>query len=255
MTEENIYQAIGVIRGKVSLEKTEEKEELYIEIKDKGEEKKYRVFYSKRNYKSFLALKLEMKNNPREELRLIVYPKVIHFPDRNKPYFLAFQLVGFSNETSNGVTSQLEDNMFVLTGKWQFIPCCKTPVVTIHKNFSKERVDYFKELEVEGKRKLAKASHVPLFWKDAIVNPFRFNPKVKREEQGKLYFVKIKARFLPSKDAFGFDSLIGIPTEEIPRFIKFKTKKKNPNKKKKKVITNKEKDAVKDKVAVTTTES
>ena len=49
---------------------------------------------------------------------------------------------------------------------------------------------------------------------------------MEKDQQGETYFVKIKAKFLPDRDLFGFDSLIGVPTTEMPKFIKFKDKTK-----------------------------
>jgi hypothetical protein len=65
-----------------------------------------------------------------------------------------------------------------------------------------------------------KASHLPLFWRDAPVQPFRFNPKAPKEEQGKPVFVQIKAKFQPHRDAFQFESLLEMPLEKPPRFLK-----------------------------------
>lgn len=39
--------------------------------------------------------------------------------------------------------------------------------------------------------------------------------------------MQIKAKFLPDKDLFAFDSLTNMPTIEIPKHIKFKKKNHN----------------------------
>jgi hypothetical protein len=88
------------------------------------------------------------------------------------------------------------------------------------KNFSDERLQYIKQAELTSKVNFMKASHIPLIWKDALVNPFRFNPKAEKEQQGKAMFVSIKARFIPGRDVFGFDSLVAIPQEEAPKYLK-----------------------------------
>jgi hypothetical protein len=90
------------------------------------------------------------------------------------------------------------------------------------RNFTKERLDYIKneETSVLSKVKFMKASHVPVIWRDAPTRPFRFNPKVPKEEQGHASFVEIKARFLPGRDVFGFEELISPPSEKAPRFFK-----------------------------------
>ena len=59
-----------------------------------------------------------------------------------------------------------------------------------------------------------------MFWRDALVPPFRFNPKTPKEEQGRPVFVQIKAKFVPHRDAFEFDSLLELPRELPPKFLK-----------------------------------
>ncbi|MHC5863617.1 MAG: hypothetical protein ACYTXK_42880, partial [Nostoc sp.] len=71
--------------------------------------------------------------------------------------------------------------------------------------------------EPARKVKFMKASHIPLLWKDAPVRPFRFNPKVAKEEQGRAVFVTIKAKFLPGRDVFGFVALTALPKDSAPR--------------------------------------
>ena len=71
-----------------------------------------------------------------------------------------------------------------------------------------------------------KGSHIPVIWKDAPVKPFRFNPKIEKEQQGKAMFMSIKAKFLPSRQLFGFDSLLSLPIEEAPKFFKASKKMK-----------------------------
>jgi hypothetical protein len=90
----------------------------------------------------------------------------------------------------------------------------------VFKNFTKERLDHVKQSEPAKKVKYMKASHLPLFWRDALVPPFRFNPKAPKEEQGKPVFVQIKAKFVPHREAFEFESLLGLPMEKPPRFLK-----------------------------------
>ncbi|MHC5932347.1 MAG: hypothetical protein ACYTXM_42380, partial [Nostoc sp.] len=55
--------------------------------------------------------------------------------------------------------------------------------------------------------------HIPLLWKDAIVPPFRFNPLLPKEERGKPSFVEVKAKFLPHRNVFAFESLLGLPQD------------------------------------------
>ncbi len=65
-----------------------------------------------------------------------------------------------------------------------------------------------------------------MIWKDAPVKPFRFNPKIEKEQQGKPVFVSIKAKFLPTRQVFGFDSLLSLPVDYAPKFFKASKKMK-----------------------------
>ena len=185
-------------------------------------DKEYKLFYASNHKRSLYALRQQIANTGAEQ-RIIVYPRVLHLPDRNKPpQIQSFQLVGFDDGVRSGLARELGDNEFKLFGLWQFIAVCKCPVITVHRNFTPEQYAYFKTLDDEGKKYFGKAQHIPLFWKDAIVKPFRFNPKLDKEEQAPRYFIGVKARFLPGRDSFGFDSLLSPPTLDTPKFIKFK---------------------------------
>ena len=208
-----LFQAVGVLRVELNLDP-------YPSFKLGGKE--YKVFYAANHKRSLYALKQQIANFGAEQ-RIIVYPRVLHLPDRNKPpQIQSFQLVGFDDGVRSGLARELGDNEFKLFGLWQFIAVCKCPVITVHRNFTPEQYAYFKTLDDEGKKYFGKAQHIPLFWKDAIVRPFRFNPKLDKEEQAPRYFIGVKARFLPGRDSFGFDSLLLPPTLETPKFIKVK---------------------------------
>jgi hypothetical protein len=49
---------------------------------------------------------------------------------------------------------------------------------------------------------------------------------VPKEQQGRPYFVSIIAKFLPQKNAFGFESLAQMPIAEAPKFLKASKKMK-----------------------------
>jgi hypothetical protein len=76
----------------------------------------------------------------------------------------------------------------------------------VFKNFNKERLEFIKSASVDKKVNYMKASHLPVVWRDAPVPPFRFNPKLDKEAQGKASFVQIKARFNSERDNFEFVS-------------------------------------------------
>ena len=208
-----IFQAVGILPGDVAFE-------------DQGasitvEGKQYRLFYSREHRNAFEALKLNVKATGSSQ-RLIVYPYVRHFPKKEQPYQLAFQVVGFIKKTpiENGISQELQDFEFRIAGLWQFIPVCATPCITVLKNFSPERVSFIKGATVEEKVRFMKASHIPLLWSEPPVRPFRFNPRLEKEQQGKAAFVQITARFLPDQDAFEFKSLRCLPASNSPRGLK-----------------------------------
>nr|WP_246275511.1 hypothetical protein [Brasilonema bromeliae] len=210
-----IFQAVGVVTGKVVF--TEENKSTII-----IGNKEYPLFYAPKKQRAFEALKKEVQATGEATQRLVVYPRFTHFPRRDQPPQVSFQVVGFDKgrETKGAASEELSDMEFKLCGLWQFIPVCPTPCISIFRNFTKERLDHVKKSEPAKKVKFMKASHLPLFWRDAPVPPFRFNPKAEKEQQGKPVFVQIKAKFLPARDAFAFDSLLGLPLEKPPKFLK-----------------------------------
>ncbi|MFB2839174.1 hypothetical protein [Floridanema evergladense] len=220
--QEPLFQAVGILPGKVTF--TEDDKIATVTVSGQ----KYSLLYipTKKGLKAFEALKKQVKSTGNDEFRLIVYPRVIHFPKKDKPHQVAFQLVGFDNGSSEGICKALKDFEFKISGLWQFIPVCQVPCISVFKNFTPERLEYVKKSEVYKRVKFMKGSHLPIFWKDAPIRPFRFNPKLDKEEQGKPMFVSIKAKFLPQRNVFGFDSLLTLPQAEIPQFFKASKKMK-----------------------------
>jgi hypothetical protein len=209
-----IFQAVGVITGSVNFS-SDGQSTVTIGSYE------YSLFYSQQQRSAFNALKKEIENTLNHNQRLVVYPKIIHFPSKEQAHRIGFQLVGFDRGRKLDVVSgELEDLEFKLSGLWQFIPVCQTPCISVFRNFSDERLEFIKQSEPAQKVKFMKASHIPLLWKDAPIRPFRFNPKVAKEEQGRAAFVTIKAKFLPGRDVFGFVALTALPQEIAPRFLK-----------------------------------
>lgn len=209
-----IFQAVGVIAGSVNFSSDGQST---VSIGDY----EYPLFSSKQQWNVFNALNKEIKNTGNHLQRLVVYPKIIHFPRKEQPHRIAFQLVGFDRGRKlDAVSGQLEDLEFKLSGLWQFIPVCSTPCISVFRNFSDERLEFIKQAEPARKVKFMKASHIPLLWKDAPIRPFRFNPKVEKDQQGRAVFVTLKAKFLPGRDVFSFVALTALPQETAPRFLK-----------------------------------
>lgn len=215
-----IFQAVGIIVGEVHLGE-DGKNTITI---DRSE---YQLFYIPSKRRVFDALKKEIEATGNHHQRLIVYPKVIHFPRREQPHQMAFQLVGFDRgREQEAVSKELDDLEFKFSGLWQFIPVCQTPCISVFRNFTRERLDFIKQAEPARKVKFMKASHIPLLWKDAPIRPFRFNPKIEKEQQGHPVFVTLKAKFLPGRDVFGFVALLAPPQETAPKFLKASKKDK-----------------------------
>lgn len=215
-----IFQAIGVIVGDVNLN-TDGKNTVTIGTFE------YPLFYIPQKRKVFDALSKEIETTGNRTFRLVVYPKAVHFPRKDQPHTMTFQLVGFDRgREQQTVSAELEDNEFKFSGLWQFIPVCQTPCISVFRNFTRERLEYIKQAEPTRKVKFMKASHLPLFWKDAPVRPFRFNPKAEKEDQGHPVFVSLKAKFLPGRNVFGFVALLAPPQETAPRFLKASKKDK-----------------------------
>ncbi|MDJ0650926.1 MAG: hypothetical protein QNJ60_19705 [Xenococcaceae cyanobacterium MO_188.B19] len=222
------FQAVGIIKGEVKFH-DDEKKGISVIIGNK----EYGIECSKRNYDARSGLKKEIEKTGKTTQRLIVYPKVMHFPKKEQPHRLWFQLVGFVRENHViGIAEKLADNEFKLCGLWQFIPVCRQPCISIFLNFKQERLDYLKKSdEPATQARFMKANHIPVLWKDSPQRPFRYNPRGGKD-QGHPYFVQIKAAFLPHRDAFGFMEQLGEPIEQAPKFIKLPKPGKAQSKKK-----------------------
>ncbi len=211
--EKLMFQAVGIIRGEVNFS---DDSPATVTLN----QKQYRLNYP-RNPLALSGLKQEIEKTGQHTQRLIVYPKVTHFPKRDQPHKLSFQLVGFDlGRDTSGVSAALEDNQFKLAGLWQFIPVCRPPCISVFRNFTPKLLKYVHKMDTPAKKvRTLKASHLPVLWKDSPVRPFRFNPKGGKD-QGLPPFVSIKAVFLPHRDAFGFVELLASPQEQAPRFLK-----------------------------------
>jgi hypothetical protein len=208
-----IFQAVGVLTGEVH-------------FADDGQatmtisNKEYQLFYASSKRTAFDALKKEITATGQPRQRLIVYPKVTHFPKRDQHHQIAFQLVAFDKgQNKNGLSEILKNNEFQLRGLWQFIPVCRIPCISVMKNFTPERLDYIKKADLAQKVRFLKSSHIPISWKDAPIRPFRFNPKAGKE-QGHPVFVQVKAKFLPQRNTFTFVEQLAPPSENAPKFLK-----------------------------------
>ena len=208
-----IFQAIGVVTGDVSFA-DDGQATLTIGKKD------YQLGYASSRRLVLNALKKEIAATLKSRQRLVVYPKIIHFPKKDQHHQIAFRLVAFDKgQSENSISQMLKDNEFYLRGLWQFIPVCRVPCISVMKNFSKKRLDYIKKADLAQKVRFLKSSHIPVSWKDAPIRPFRYNPKAGKE-QGHPAFVQIKAKFQPQRNSFTFIEQLAPPLEDAPKFLK-----------------------------------
>jgi hypothetical protein len=212
--EAALFQAVGLIEGEITLDG----DKTFVTIKGKL----YRLYYASSHKRAYEALKKEMESTGITQQRLIVYPRITHYPGGKQPYRLEFQLAGFVGRevSGDGLQSVLSDMEFKISGLWQFIPVCRVPCISVFKNFNQQRLEYIKSAPLDKKVNFMKASHIPVLWRDAPVPPFRFNPKLDKETQGKASFVQIKARFNSSRDNFEFVELLASPSDVPPNYLK-----------------------------------
>ena len=105
-----IFQAIGVVVGQVNLNENG-KNTLTINRFE------YPLFYIPQKRKVFDALVKEIQTTGNHTFRLVVYPKAIHFPRKEQPHAIAFQLVGFDRgREEHTVSAELEYNEFKFSG-------------------------------------------------------------------------------------------------------------------------------------------
>jgi hypothetical protein len=211
------FQATGSILGKVTFSADGQ----IATVKVSG--RNYPLFYlpQRDGRRKFEAMKSQIKTTGNHELRLTVYPKAIHFPNPERPHEIVFNLVKFENQKNSAKAfKNFEHLEFKLSGLWQFIDVCKIPCISVYRNFSPQQLELVKKLSLPRKVKFMKALHLPLFWKDAPIPPFQYDPTLEKEERGKPMFVSIKAKFQPHKNAFKFDSLLAMPQAEAPEYFK-----------------------------------
>lgn len=96
---------------------------------------------------------------------------------------------------------------------------CTQLRTAIFKNLNQERLEYIRSANSKQRVDYMKAAHLPLIWNEPVVPPFRFNPKLSKQEQGKRYFVQVKAKFSPQENVFYFASNLDLPSENAPRFL------------------------------------
>ena len=192
-TDKPHFQAIGTLYGTV--EKNDD-DIFFIQLGKKS----YRLFFVGYRYAAFLK---QYENNPKTPLYFRVYPKYRIIP--RQPPEVYFQPIAWDTEKQWG-----EPGIFTLKGVWQFIPQNRTPMISVYRNGQAS--------DPTGK---FKAAHIPvLMRREDEANPFRFNPKIEKEELPPRWFIQANFRFMSSRDCWGWVEDIEAPTKEIPWYKK-----------------------------------
>jgi hypothetical protein len=197
----NFYQAIGILSGKLTFSNG---------FKISLDGKQYNIRFKSDKLLYFVELE--------KVGRFAVYPKFTHFPGRDATPNVYFEVVAISysdTNSSTGLFEQMQDNEFLLCGLWQFIPVCRTPVVSVMHNYNDDLLAKIAKLNTAAKCRKLKAQHLPLIWKPPIVPAFRYQKDAEVQEEK--YFISVKATLDIKHEVFIFDSLIGLPTTEVPR--------------------------------------
>ncbi|MGK7939343.1 MAG: hypothetical protein AB4062_04145 [Crocosphaera sp.] len=191
-----IFQALGTVKGKPEEDK-ENPGQFFIRLGGK----RYGLFIAGYRYQAWLK---QMAANPEQTLFLRVYPKCLMIP--RKPPKIYFQVAAWEAENP----WEEAPGLFKFRGIWQFVPQVRTPVISVYRNHNAE--------DPKGK---FKATHIPvLMRRDDESAPFRFNPKIAKEELPSRWFIQGLFKFIPSRDSFGFSEDLEPPTKKIPYYKK-----------------------------------
>ncbi|ACK71561.1 conserved hypothetical protein [Gloeothece citriformis PCC 7424] len=191
------FQAIGTIYGKVI---RNEEGQFYIALGRQD----YKLFILRHRYRAWLK---QFENSPDIPLYLKVYPKILIIP--RQPVIISFQVVAWSSDPFQEQES--EPGMFIFKGIWQFLPQFKTPVISVYRNAN----------AVDPTEKF-KATHLPVLMRrtEEDIRPFRFNPKIPKDQLPPRWFIQARYKFIPSRECFGWVEDLEPPSQAIPRYKK-----------------------------------
>lgn len=193
-TDKPIFQAIGTLQGKAQ---KDDEGNFFIRLGGK----RYGLYFAGYRYQAWLK---QAEAHPDQTLFFRVYPKCLMIP--RKPPKLYFQVAAWEEENP----WEEPPGVFKFRGIWQFVPQVRTPVISVYRNHN--------AIDPKGK---FKATHIPvLMRRDDESAPFRFNPKIAKEDLPPRWFVQGLFKFIPSRDSFGFSKDLEPPTQEIPWYKK-----------------------------------
>ncbi len=189
-----IFQAIGTMQGKAQ---KDDEGNFFLRLGGK----RYNIFFAGYRYQAWLK---QAEAHPDQNLFFRVYPKCLMIPRKTPKIY--FQVAAWEAENP----WEEQPGQFRLKGIWQFVPQVRTPVISIYRNHNAS--------DPKGK---FKATHIPvLMRRDDESAPFRFNPKIAKEDLPPRWFIQGKFKFIPSRDSFGFSEDLEPPTKKIPYYKK-----------------------------------
>ena len=200
------FQGLGLIEGAVFNDGSK----LFVLI----DGVKFDLVAPQKKKQAFIMFLIEIvkKKKAGQIFKLLVYPRVIHFPKQDEPSIIKFQLVGFSQDEGIEKTTGLKVGEFRFSGLWQYIPVCPYPVLSIMCN----------RIEEKEKQMAIKTCHVPIdTTKLKMPSPkiYRF----KKGVDGSPKFLSLTAKFVAEKEnsRWVLEKFIS-KLSDPPRFVKFK---------------------------------
>ena len=209
-----IFQAIGVIEGIVAITK---EEQLTITI----DGQKYRLGYTAKSKQRYKALVDEINSQGSSTKKLSVYPQINHNKGQ-EGYKINFNLVTVANteEARTSIFQDLEAGEFYLSGFWQYVPFCESPVIAVLRNYSNKLAQTVERVGTKKAKQILKPNYIPVEWADSSVAAFKYDPDLEKKQQMSRYFVRVKAKFCSEKDCFEAIAEIGDSTTQAPKYLK-----------------------------------
>ncbi|WP_036489153.1 hypothetical protein [Myxosarcina sp. GI1] len=209
-----IFQAIGVIGGLVAIAK---EEQLTITIDGQN----YLLGCTATSRQRYKALVEEIQSQGSSTKRVSVYPQ-IGYNRKQKSYKVDFNLVTIatSEETREGIFQDLAVGEFYLSGFWQYVPFCETPVIAVLRNYSDKLAQTVERVGTKKAKQLLKPNYIPVDWADSTVAAFKYNLDLEKKQQMLRYFVRVKAKFRPEKNYFAVIKQVEESTTQAPKYLK-----------------------------------
>lgn len=205
------FQGLGIVEGAVFNDGFK----LFVSI----DGVKFDLYAPQKKNQAFKVFLIEIikKEKAGQVFKLLVYPRVIHFPKKDEPSIIKFQLVAFSQDDKLEKVTGLKVGEFRFSGLWQYIPACPYPVLSVMAN----------RVEKKKKQVVIKTCHVPIDTsklKSPSPKVFRF----KKGLDGSPKFLSLTAKFVAEKENSRWElEKFTSKLSDPPRFVKFKKELKS----------------------------